>query len=48
MDCVTTVCYNINMKVWIRYLIGIVFGVVAALILPWNNATGSSIITFIT
>lgn len=36
------------MKVWIRYLIGIVFGIVAALILPWNNATGSSIIKFIT
>ncbi len=48
MDCDTIVCYNNNMKVWIRYLIGIIFGVVAALILPWNNATGSSIITFIT
>lgn len=36
------------MKVWVKYLIGIVIGVLAAILLPWNNVTGSSIITFIT
>lgn len=37
-----------NMKVWMKYLIGVVIGVLAAVFLPWNNITGSSIITFIT
>ena len=36
------------MKVWMKYLIGMVIGVLAAILLPWNNITGSSIITFIT
>lgn len=35
------------MKVWMKYFIGAAIGILAAIILPWNNVTGSSIITFI-
>ena len=35
------------MKVWIKYLIGVAFGVLAAFILP-GNATISSAVAFLT
>lgn len=35
------------MKVWMKYFIGAAIGILAAILLPWNNVTGSSIITFI-
>ena len=36
------------MKVWIKYLIGIALGVLTAVFLPVDSATGSSVITFLT
>lgn len=36
------------MKVWIKYLIGIALGVLTAIILPVESATGSSIVAFLT
>lgn len=36
------------MKVWIKYLIGIALGVLAAIILPLDNATGAAILSFST
>lgn len=36
------------MKVWMKYFIGAAIGILAALLLPWNNVTGYSIISFIT
>lgn len=36
------------MKVWIKYLIGIVFGLVVALILPVDNVSASNVLSFLT
>ena len=36
------------MKVWVKYLIGIALGVLTAVFLPVDSATGSSVITFLT
>lgn len=36
------------MKVWIKYLLGIALGVLAALVLPLNNAKGIEILSFLT
>ena len=36
------------MKVWIKYLIGLVFGVLAAFILPTENAAFANAIAFLT
>jgi len=36
------------MKVWIKYLIGIAFGLAAAFILPMGNATCAAVISFLT
>ena len=36
------------MKVWIKYLLGIALGVIAALILPFESATASKVLTFLT
>lgn len=36
------------MKVWIKYLIGIVLGVIAALILPVDSVAASAVLTFLT
>jgi len=36
------------MKVWIKYLLGVILGIVAAFILPLNNTTASEVLTFLT
>ena len=36
------------MKVWIKYLLGVILGVTAAFILPLNNSTASDVLTFLT
>ena len=36
------------MKVWIKYLIGIAFGVLTAVLLPVDSVAGSSVISFLT
>lgn len=36
------------MKVWIKYLIGIALGVITAVLLPVDSATGTSTVTFLT
>lgn len=36
------------MKIWLKYLIGIVLGVAAALIIPFENRTASDVLAFLT
>lgn len=36
------------MKVWIKYLLGIALGILAALVLPLNNAKGMEVLSFLT
>ena len=36
------------MKVWIKYLIGAAIGIGAAFLIPFDNATGSAILSFLT
>lgn len=36
------------MKIWIKYLIGIVLGLLAAFILPFNTLQGAAVLSFIT
>lgn len=36
------------MKVWIKYLIGILLGVVASFIIPFDSATGGEVLSFLT
>ncbi|MCQ2587233.1 MAG: cation:dicarboxylase symporter family transporter [Treponema sp.] len=36
------------MKVWFKYLLGIALGLIAAFIIPFNNAKGMEILSFIT
>ncbi len=39
--------YNRNMKVWIKYLIGIVIGIAASFILPMSNTSCSEVFAFL-
>jgi Na+/H+-dicarboxylate symporter len=36
------------MKIWLKYLIGIVLGVLSALILPFGSLQGVSTLSFVT
>ena len=36
------------MKVWIKYLLGVAFGVLAAFILPTENAAFANAVAFLT
>ncbi|EID85080.1 Na+/H+-dicarboxylate symporter [Treponema sp. JC4] len=41
-------CYNLTMKLWIKYLLAILLGILAAILLPVNNPVFSSFINFVT
>jgi len=40
-------CYNFGMKVWIKYLIGVALGILAAIVLPMDNAAVSGFVSFL-
>lgn len=48
MELHSSLCYNGNMKVWLKYIIGIVLGILAALILPLDNAKATDFLSFLT
>ena len=48
MELHSSLWYNGIMKVWLKYIIGIILGVLAALILPLDNAKASDILSFLT
>ena len=48
MELHSSMWYNGNMKVWIKYIIGIILGVVASFILPLDNAAASDFLAFLT
>ena len=47
MELHSSIWYNAIMKVWIKYLIGIVLGVLAAFVLPLDNAKASEFLSFL-
>lgn len=40
-------CYNHHMKLWIKYLLGIALGIIAAIIIPFNSAKGIEVLAFL-
>ena len=48
MELHSSMWYNGSMKVWIKYIIGIILGVVASFILPLDNAVASDFLAFLT
>ena len=40
-------CYNRGMKLWMKYVVGVTIGIVAALILPVNSVQGQAVLDFI-
>ena len=41
-------CYNLPMKLWIKYLLAILLGILAAIVLPMNNTAFAGFISFVT
>ena len=46
-DHILCLWYNPGMKLWMKYVIGVIIGIVAALILPVNSVQGQAVLDFI-
>ncbi len=47
IDLLIVLCYNLNMKLWLKYLIGIAIGALTALLIPANTPQSQAVLDFI-